>query len=59
MQDPVIAGELQVLSIAESKATWLFQAQGEGAFDRKDYLGLLFALARDLLGRAVSMDILL
>lgn len=34
-----------------------FHAQSEGAFDRKDDLGLLFAVARDLLGRAVSMDI--
>lgn len=31
---------------------WLYHAQGEGAFDRKDDLALLFALARDLLGRA-------
>lgn len=34
-----------------------FHAQSEGTFDRKDDLGLLFAVARDLLGRAVSMDI--
>lgn len=42
---------------SSASGKWLFHAQSEGAFDRKDNLGLLFAVARDLLGRVVSMDI--